>query len=172
MPIGGWALPVCSTAKGRPELADHDARFAEGIGQHRVVARQRAQLCPRRLVNVAEGVRGDARRHPVGFRENDVERHHQCAHLGETRNNVGDACTRPRPLTDAVQALFVNIDNDDRPLRCIARMQHLKEIENADAELMQQDGVGQPKCRKPDEQQKSKPPGQTKSPRQSCKPLH
>ena len=57
------------------------------------------------------------------------------ASLGQTRDEIGDERARPRPLPELLQALFVDIDDDDRPLRCIARMQHLKEIENADAKL-------------------------------------
>jgi hypothetical protein len=130
--------------EGKARFADHDTRFTEGVGEHRIIARQRTQLGPCRFVKVAVRVRGNARRHPVGLRENHVERHHQRAHLSQTRNNVGDARARPRPLTDAVQAFFVNIDDDDRPLRCVARVQHLKEIEDADAKLLHQDGIGQP----------------------------
>ena len=78
--------PGCGHRKRKARFAKHDTRFSKCIGKYRIVARQRAQLCPRRLVKVAERVRGDARRHPVGLCENDVERHHQCAHLSEAGN--------------------------------------------------------------------------------------
>src|SRR4029079_1328817 len=94
------------------------------------------------------------------------------AHLSQTRNNVGDARARPRPLTEAVQAFLVNVDDDNRPLRRLARMQDLKEVKDADTKLLQQDRIGKSQRHEPDEQQESEPPGQAKSPRQSCKTRH
>jgi hypothetical protein len=75
-------------------------------------------------------------------------------------------------LAEAIEALFVYIDNDDRPLRRFARMQHLKEVEDADAKLVQQDGVSEAQGRKSEKQPEGEAPGKSKSLRQSCKPRH
>src|SRR5262245_48048859 len=40
--------------EGETRFADHDARFAEGISERRIIARQRTQLCPCRFVKIAE----------------------------------------------------------------------------------------------------------------------
>src|SRR5262249_34496292 len=63
-------------------------------------------------------------------------------HLGQARNQIGDARAWPWPLADGVQALLVNIDNDDWPLRCSARLQNLEEIKNADPQFLDRQRVG------------------------------
>jgi hypothetical protein len=51
-------------------------------------------------------------------------------------------------------------------------MQHLKEIEDPNAQLVQQDRVSEAQCRKAKEQPESESAGKSKSLRQSCKPRH
>ncbi len=52
---------------------------------------------------------------PIGLREDDVEGDHNGAKPGQIGDEVRDPCPRPGPLTEFCQALFVDIDNGDRP---------------------------------------------------------
>ncbi len=71
-----------------PGFAEHHPRFADGIGENPVIAGQRPQLLPRRLVETAEIVGDDVGIEPVGLGENDVERDDHGAHPGQSVDDV------------------------------------------------------------------------------------
>ena len=51
--------------------------------------------------------------------------------VGSAGDHVGDARARPRPLPELAQALLVDVDDDDRPLRRDAGLDDLEHIEGA-----------------------------------------
>ena len=108
---------ACGCDRRQAGLAEHDPRLLDRVGHDLIVARQRAQLVPGFLVEIAKDVRRERRRQPVGLGEDDVEGDGGGAELGQARDQVGDARARPRPLAELAQAFLVDIDDDDRPLR-------------------------------------------------------
>ena len=105
----------------------------------------------RSIVEIAESIGGDAGRHPVGLGEYDVERDDERAHLRQAGDQIGNARARPWPLADRLQALFIDIDDDDRPFRRIARMEHLEKIEDANAQLLERQRIGDAQAGKRDQ---------------------
>ena len=101
-------------------------RAAHGVGKHIVVARQRAQLGPRLVVEIAERVGRDRRRGAVGLGKKNVEADRQRPHLGQARHQIGDQRARPRPLAEAFEAFLVDVDDHHRVLGHLARPQHLE----------------------------------------------
>ena len=73
---------------------------------------------------------------PVGFREHDVEGDHGGAELGQVGDQIRDVRPRPWPLSELGQALFVDIDNGDRPCGLDPRLDDLKRIEGPDPKLL------------------------------------
>ena len=135
-PTGSAAgLGLAATTVGKPVSPSTTLRLLDGIGHDLVVARQRAQLVPGFLVEIAIDVRGQRRRQPVRFGEHDVEGDGGGAKLGQARDQVGDARARPRQLAELAQAFLVDIDDDDRPLRCNARLDDLEDVEGPQPKL-------------------------------------
>ena len=87
--------------------------------------------------------------------------------MRQTGNEIGDARARPRPLADGLETFFVDIDNDDRPLRCLARMHHLEKIEDADAKFLNRNRIGDTQRSKRNQQYESKAAGQSETARQA-----
>ena len=116
-PVTGRFLSSSARTFGPTGFAQHHARIADRVGHNPVVARQRPQLArvaSSRLRNVSAAILGIE---PVGLREHGVERDHDRAKPGQVGDDVGDPRPRPRPLAEPRigQALFVDIDDGDRP---------------------------------------------------------
>ena len=118
-------------------FAEHHARALDGVGEDAVVARQRAQFLPRRLVEPAEILGGVVRIEPVGLGEHHVEGDHDRAHPGQGVDDVGDAGARPGPLPEPGigEALLVDIDDGDRPCLLHPGIEQLEGVEGADTQL-------------------------------------
>src|SRR5262249_51898276 len=82
-------------------------------------------------------LRGDAWRHSVRLRENDVEADRDGAEFGETGDAVRDDRARPGPLADLLEARFVDVDNDDRPQPRLAWPQGLVEAEGPQPDFLE-----------------------------------
>ena len=126
----GWTV-------GRPvsPSTTRDCRIASAMTWS--LLGRRAQLVARLLVEIAIDVRRQRRRQPVRLGEDDVEGDRRGAELGQPRDHVGDARSRPRQLAELSQAFLVDIDDDDRPLRGDARLDHLEKIEGPQAKLFE-----------------------------------
>lgn len=117
---------------GGAGLANHDAAGTlYGVGENDIVARQPGELVEGLLIKAAKTLRGDGRRHPIGFGEDDIEADRDGAELPQLRDQIGNDRAGPRPLPDLLQARFVDIDDDNRPRGLFARTQNLKKIEGA-----------------------------------------
>ena len=84
----GSVLSRAAISSGRPDSPEHDAGRLDGVGEDLVVARQRAQLGPGFLVEIAEGVGRNGRVETVGLREHRVERDHDRAEPGQFGDEV------------------------------------------------------------------------------------
>ena len=162
----------CGTDDRQAGLAEHDPRLLDGVGHDLVVARQRAQLVPRLLVEIAEDVRRQRRRQPVRLGEDDVEGDGGRAELGQPRDQVGDARARPRQLAELAQAFLVDIDDDDRPLRRHARLDDLEEIEGPQAKLFERARIGDAQEQQREQQRHAQRSRGCEPPRQTRKPFH
>jgi len=116
-------------------------RIAQRLRENCVITWQRAQFRSRRIVEIAENVGGNGWRHPVWLGEHDVECDHERAHLCQAVDEIGDARSRPWPLTDRAEAFLVDIDDDDRPLRCVARLQHLEQVKDANPKFLERQWI-------------------------------
>ena len=150
-----------------PGFAEHHPRLADGVGENPVVARQRPQLLPRRLVETAEIIGGDVGIEPVGFREDDVERDDHGAHPGQSADDVRQARARPRPLTEpgVGKALLVDIDDGDRPRLLDPGVDALEGIEGSDAQLLDRSRVEQAQAGETDQQDQTRQARETEFPR-------
>jgi len=66
-----------------------------------------------------------------------------------------------------LRLFFVDIDDNDRPLRCLARMYHLEKIEDADAKFLNRNRIGDTQCGKRNQQYEGKAAGQSETARQA-----
>jgi hypothetical protein len=82
------------------------------------------------------------RREPIGLGEDDVKRDDKSAQLGEAGDQICNARTGPRPLTELSEALFVNVDDNDRPLCGDAGLYELKDVECPQAKLLEGSRIG------------------------------
>ena len=114
------------------------------IGQNVVVARQAVELGAGLGVDAAKALLRDRRRHAIRLGEDDVEADGDGAELGDARDQIGQGGARPRPLPDRLEAGLVDIDDDDRPCRLLARPQHLKQIESAHPQFLERPRIGEP----------------------------
>ncbi len=142
MPIGGLAPSGCATAKGRPdspsttrELRSASAKTASLLGK----ARSFVRVASSRSRKASAATPGDIRSGSANTMSNAITSAPICS---QAVDEIGDARARPRPLADRPQALLVDIDDDDRPLRRIARMQHLEQIEDANPKLLDRQRIG------------------------------
>ena len=156
----------------QPGFTENHTRLPQRLGKRAVGARRCPDFLPGFRVKVAENVGDHVRRKPVGLREDDVECDDQRTRLGQASDQIGEAGSRPRPLTELSQALLVDVDDDDRALRCDARLQDLEEIECPETELFERCRIGDAQERQCQQQRDCKRPRDTKSPRQLGKPLH
>ena len=151
---------------GQSGFAEHHARVPHRIGENLVVARQRAQLGPGLLVEIAEGVGGDVGIEPVGLREHDVEGDRDGAEPGQVGDHVGDPRPRPRPLAELRQALLVDIDDGDRPCGLHAGIDALEGIEGPDPDFLDRRRIGDAQRRKADQQREADQPRIAEPPRE------
>ena len=171
-PTDGGCASGCGTDDRQAGLAEHDPRLLDGVGHDLVVARQRAQLVPRLLVEIAIDVRRERRRQPVRLGEDDVEGDRGGAELGQPRDQVGDARARPRPLAELAQAFLVDIDDDDRPLRGDAGLDDLEEIEGPQAQLFERARIGDAQEHQREQQRHAQCSRGCEPPPQTRKPFH
>ena len=161
---------------GKSGFAEHHARAPHRIGEDLIVARQRAQPGAHLLVEIADGVGRDVGIEPVGLREHDVEGDHDGAKPGEIGDEVRHARPRPWPLAEFRQALFVDIDNGDRPCGLYARVDALEAIEGSDPDLLDRRGVGDAQRREADQERQAHQPRipdpPLEPPSQCPQPLH
>ena len=87
-------------------------------------------------IEPAEAAGGDGRRHAIGFGKDDVEADRDGASVAQPGDEIGNHRPRPGPLPDFLQARLVDIGDDDRPHRLLARAQHLKQIERAQTAIL------------------------------------
>ena len=125
-------------------FAEHHTRAPDGVGQHLVVARQFAQLASRQIIQVAHGAGGDVGIEPVGFGENHVECNGDRAKIGEVDDHVRKVRTRPWPLSELLQARFVDVDNGDGTRGLHAGIEALIKIEGPDPKLLDRPKIGDP----------------------------
>jgi hypothetical protein len=135
------------------------------VGKDIVVAGKPVEFCPGLGVKAAEAFFGNRRRHAVGFGKHDVEANGNGAHPRDVRNQIGEHRARPGPLADFFLALVIQVDNDDRPRRLLARAQDLKEIENAQPRFLQRLRVGYAQRHQRKQEQRAHRPRQTELPR-------
>ena len=114
------------------------------VRQNFIVARQAVELGAGFRIETVEALLGDRRRHAVRLGKDDVEADGERAELGEAGHEVGHRGARPRPLPDRLEAVLVDIDNDDRVPALHARAQHLKEIERPQPQFLKRARIGQP----------------------------
>ena len=148
---------------GKSGFAQHHARMPHRIGKELIVARQRPQLGPGVLVEIAERVGRDIRIEPVGLREDDVEGDHDGAELREIGDEIRDPRPRPGPLAEFRQALFVDVDDGDRACRLNAGIEALESIEGPDAKLLDRREVGNAQCRNANQQRKAQQPAHSRT---------
>jgi hypothetical protein len=86
---------------------------------------------------IAEARRGDAGRHSVRLGENDVKPNGDHPKLGELRDQVRNDRARPRPLSNLLEARFIDVDDDDRPRHRLAWPQRLIEVEGPQPNLLE-----------------------------------
>jgi hypothetical protein len=120
--------------------------------EQRVVARQRAQPGPGLVIEVSDGVGSGGGIEPVGLREHDVEADRHRPEPGQVGDQVRDPCPRPRPLAEFRQALFIDVDDDDRPCGLHAGIDDLEGIESPDPEFLDRRGIGNTKRGKSDQE--------------------
>src|SRR4051812_35862847 len=132
----------------------------DGFGQNLVVARQRAELFPRRLIKIAESIGRDIGIEPVGLRKYRVERDHDCAKPRQVGDDVGDPRPRPRPLAKprVGQALFVDIDDGDGPHGLHARVDELKGVKRPDPKLLDRGRIEHPQRGEADQERQADQP--------------
>ena len=165
IPVTGSVLSRAAISSGRPDSPSTTRDCLDGVGEDLVVARQRAQLDARLLVEIAEGIGRIGRVEPVGLREHRVEGDHDRTKPGQFGDEVGNPGARPRPLPELLEALVVDIDDGDRPCGLVARIDALKRVEGPDANFFDGSRVGSAKRGEPDQQRKAKQPGVADAPR-------
>ena len=142
-------------SSGRPGFAEHDAGRLDGVGEDLVVARQRAQLVARFLVEMTEGVGRKGGVETVRLGKHRVEGDHDRAEPGQFGDEIGNPGARPRPLPEFFQALVVDIDDRNRPHRLLARVDALERVERPDPDLFDRGRIGDAKYCEPDQQGKA-----------------
>ena len=157
---------------GQTGFTEDDTRLADGVRQHLIVARQGPQLLPGGVVKIAIGLRGHARRHPVGFGKHDIESDDNRAKPGQPRHQIGYHRARPRPLPHGLQAFFVDIGDDDRPLLGLARPDQLVQVESPQPQLFKRGRVRHAQRRQRQQQRKAQCARYPKSPRYALEPSH
>src|SRR6185295_483189 len=133
---------------------------------------QRPQLRACRVVEIAKLVSRNAGRHSIWFGKHDVERDHECAHLSQARNEVGDTGARPGPLTYAFEALLVDVDDDDRPFGGFARLQDLEKVKDADPQFLNWQWIEDSQRSQRKKQQEGEGACQSKAASPARKPFH
>ena len=78
---------------------------------------------------------------PVGLGKHHVERDHDGAEPGQFIDQIRDPGPRPWPLAELLQALVVDINDDDRPCRFVVRVEPLEGIEGPNPKLLDRGGI-------------------------------
>ncbi len=153
-------------------MTDHDARAPDSFCQDLVVVRQSLQLVTCFLVEIAEARRGDAGRHSVRLGEDDIKCDRHGAKLGEFCDKIGDNRARPRPLTDVLQARFVEVYDDNRPRRSLTREQALIEVEGPQPDFLERQRVEDAQWNKREQEQDADRSCETEASRPTSQHAH
>ena len=158
-PVTGSVLSSAASSSGRPdspsttrECLMASAKTWSLLGS----ARSLARVSSSRLRKVSAATSGLSR---SGSENTDVEGDHDGAEPGQFGDEVGDPRARPRPLPELFQALFVDIDDGDRPCGLLARIDALEGVEGPDPNLLDRSRIGDAQRGKPDQQRKAQQPG-------------
>ena len=153
---------------GSAGLTQDHARFADHVGEDLVVARQRLEFFPRRLVEITEGVGGNIRIEPVRLGEQRVEGDHDGAEPGQIVDDIGKPGARPRPLAQPgiSEAPFIDVDDGDGTRGLHAWVDDLKGIERPDTELLDRGRIGDAQHREADQERKAHQPRVAELPRE------
>ena len=153
----------------RSAAEDH-ARAPHRIGKYLVVAGKVAQLGPRRLVEIPHRLGRGAGIEPVGLEEHHVEGDHDRAKVGQVEDHVREVRSRPRPLAEFRQALFVDVDDGDRPGGLHARLDALEGVEDPDPQFLDRRVVGDAQRPEPDQEHETHQPCIAELPREPASP--
>ena len=141
-------------------LADHDARFLDRIGQHLLVRRKLEQIGLHRVRQVGIVLGHPVGRKPVRLGEDDVEADDDGAHGGQSVDQPRHFGARPRPLSDKLKALLVDVDNRDRLLRRRARVKALEDVEALVADAGDEKRIGHAQAKQQEQQNDTSEPRQ------------
>jgi hypothetical protein len=117
----------------RGDEAEHDGALSDGVGEDAIVGRELLDLFAqaRKRVGLRPEAQGVCRRHAVRLGEDHVEADRRRAVVGELLDEVGERRARPRPLSDPLQRLLVDIDDAQRqPGIEVARVDLLVGVEH------------------------------------------
>jgi hypothetical protein len=108
--------------------ADHDAAARQRGGENHVVVGQLGHHSRdvRRHLAAKQRRQQPLGRRAIGLGKDQVVADRGDARVGEPIGEVGEHGARPWPLPDRLETVLVDIDNDDRPRRLLARTQHLE----------------------------------------------
>ena len=146
--------------EGKPVSPSTTRELPHRVGQdlRRCLARRAASpwSLRRDRENVSAAAPG---RHSVGLGEHDIEGDNERAHLGQPRDQVGDARARPRPLAERLEAFLVDIDDDDRPLcRLRAADSTWKKSKAANPQFLERQRIGDAQCSEREQQHEAQCP--------------
>ncbi len=144
--------------RGKPGFAQHHAGMPHRIREDLIIARQRPQLLSSYLVEIAKAVCCHVGVEPIGLREDDVEGDHDGAEFCEAGDHIRDPRPRPRPLAEFLQALFIDIDDADRPDRLHTGIDALVGIESPDPDFLDWSGIGNAQRGKADQERQASQP--------------
>ena len=104
------------TALWRGDEAEHDGALPDGLGEDVIVGGKLLDLFAqaRKRVGLRPEAQGVCRRHAVGLGEDHVEADRRGAVVGELLHELGEHRARPRPLSDPLQRLLVDVDDAQR----------------------------------------------------------
>ena len=123
-------------AGARQGKAENGIRLRQLPGKQLIVIGQCLDLLAqttRQMPQIGDG----RRRCAVGFGEHDIESDGRDSGLGQAVVQPGEAGARPGPLTEACQALLIDVDDPHRHLDIGARLPALILIENGVADDLQ-----------------------------------
>ena len=101
-----------------------------------------------------------------GSGKHDVEPDRDGAEPGQVDDDVRDPCPRPGKLAEFGQALFVDIDDGDRPCGLHAGVEALKSIEGSDPKFLDRSEIGDAQRRYSDQERQANQPSIPEFPRE------